>query len=147
MIGKISRFELIIRVILLVVFFLFFIFPIYWMVATSLKNTVDIFSIPPKWFFKISLENYWYILSDDSGFLKKIFNSSIAAILNAIFTLLLTFPAAYSMSRYKTGGINLLMWFLSIRMIPQKVVPIPLFLFFGSFGLVVTFIALQFFNI
>ena len=54
MIGKISRFELTIRVILLVVFFLFFMFPIYWMVATSFKNTVDIFSIPPKWFFKIS---------------------------------------------------------------------------------------------
>ena len=142
MIGKISRFELIIRVILLVVFFLFFIFPIYWMVATSLKNTVDIFSIPPKWFFKISLENYWYILSDDSGFLKKIFNSSIAAILNAIFTLLLTFPAAYSMSRYKTGGINLLMWFLSIRMIPPIVGAIPLFIIFSKLGLVDTFIAL-----
>ena len=142
MVGKISRFELIIRVILLVVFFLFFIFPIYWMVATSLKNTVDIFSIPPKWFFKISLENYWYILSDDSGFLKKIFNSSIAAILNAIFTLLLTFPAAYSMSRYKTGGINLLMWFLSIRMIPPIVGAIPLFIIFSKLGLVDTFIAL-----
>ncbi len=142
MIGKISRFELIIRVILLVVFFLFFIFPIYWMVATSLKNTVDIFSIPPKWFFKISLDNYWYIISDDSGFLKKIFNSSIAAILNAIFTLLLTFPAAYSMSRYKTGGINLLMWFLSIRMIPPIVGAIPLFIIFSKLGLVDTFIAL-----
>jgi len=142
MIGKISRFELTIRVILLVVFFLFFMFPIYWMVATSLKNTVDIFSIPPKWFFKISLDNYWYIISDDSGFLKKIFNSSIASILNAIFTLLLTFPAAYSMSRYKTGGINLLMWFLSIRMIPPIVGAIPLFIIFSKLGLVDTFIAL-----
>ena len=103
------------------------------MVATSLKNTVDIFSIPPKWFFKISLENYWYILSDDSGFLKKIFNSSIAAILNAIFTLYyLLFQHAYSMSRYKTGGINLLMWFLSIRMIPPIVGAIPLFIIFSK---------------
>ena len=38
------------------------------------KNTVDIFAIPPKWFFSISFENYWYIMSDDSGFLKKILN-------------------------------------------------------------------------
>ena len=50
MVGKISRFELIIRYSLLIIFFLFFIFPIYWMVVTSLKDTVDIFSVPPKWF-------------------------------------------------------------------------------------------------
>ena len=142
MIGRISRTELIIRVSLLVIFFLFFMFPIYWMVVTSLKNTVDIFAIPPKWFFSISFENYWYIMSDDSGFLKKILNSAIASTLNAIFTLLLAFPAAYSMSRYKTGGINLLMWFLSIRMIPPIVGAIPLFIIFSKLGLVDTFIAL-----
>ena len=56
MVGKISRFELIIRYSLLIIFFLFFIFPIYWMVVTSLKDTVDIFSVPPKWFFKISFD-------------------------------------------------------------------------------------------
>ena len=142
MVGKISRFELIIRYSLLIIFFLFFIFPIYWMVVTSLKDTVDIFSVPPKWFFKISLDNYLYIISDDSGFLKKILNSSIASILNAIFTLMLAFPAAYSMSRYKPGGINLLMWFLSIRMIPPIVGAIPLFIIFSKLGLVDTFIAL-----
>ena len=112
------------------------------MVVTSLKDTVDIFSVPPKWFFKISLDNYLYIISDDSGFLKKILNSSIASILNAIFTLMLAFPAAYSMSRYKTGGINLLMWFLSIRMIPPIVGSIHLFIIFSKLGLVDTFIAL-----
>ena len=142
MIGRISRTELILRVSLLVIFFLFFMFPIYWMVVTSLKNTVDIFAIPPKWFFSVSFENYWYIMSDDSGFLKKILNSAIASTLNAIFTLLLAFPAAYSMSRYKTGGINLLMWFLSIRMIPPIVGAIPLFIIFSKLGLVDTFIAL-----
>lgn len=142
MIGRISRTELILRVSLLVIFFLFFMFPIYWMVVTSLKNTVDIFAIPPKWFFSISFENYWYIMSDDSGFLKKILNSAIASTLNALFTLLLAFPAAYSMSRYKTGGINLLMWFLSIRMIPPIVGAIPLFIIFSKLGLVDTFIAL-----
>lgn len=142
MINKISRFELIIRVSLLVIFFLFFMFPIYWMVATSLKETVDIFAMPPKWFFKISFDNYIHIISDDSGFLYKILNSTITSILNAIFTLLLALPAAYSMSRYKTGGINLLMWFLSIRMIPPIVGAIPLFIIFSKLGLVDTFIAL-----
>jgi len=112
------------------------------MVATSLKETVDIFSLPPKWFFKISFENYLHIISDDSGFLKKILNSCIASVINAIFTLLLAFPAAYSMSRYKTGGINLLMWFLSIRMIPPIVGAIPLFIIFSKLGLVDSYIAL-----
>ena len=142
MINRISRLELIIRITLLIIFFLFFMFPIYWMVVTSLKETVDIFAMPPKWFFKISFDNYIHIISDDSGFLYKILNSTITSILNAIFTLLLALPAAYSMSRYKTGGINLLMWFLSIRMIPPIVGAIPLFIIFSKLGLVDTFIAL-----
>ena len=142
MIYKLSRFEHFIRITLLVIFFMFFMFPIYWMVATSLKETVDIFSLPPKWFFKISFENYLHIISDDSGFLKKILNSCLASVINAIFTLLLAFPAAYSMSRYKTGGINLLMWFLSIRMIPPIVGAIPLFIIFSKLGLVDSYIAL-----
>ena len=142
MIYKLSRFEHFIRITLLVIFFMFFMFPIYWMVSTSLKETVDIFSLPPKWFFKISFENYLHIISDDSGFLKKILNSCIASVINAIFTLLLAFPAAYSMSRYKTGGINLLMWFLSIRMIPPIVGAIPLFIIFSKLGLVDSYIAL-----
>ena len=33
----------------------------------------------------------------------------------------------------KTGGINLLMWFLSIRMIPPIVGAIPLFIIFSKF--------------
>ena len=142
MINKISRLELIIRVTLLVIFFLFFMFPIYWMIVTSLKETVDIFAVPPKWIFKISFDNYLHIISDDSGFLYKILNSTITSILNSIFTLLLALPAAYSMSRYKTGGINLLMWFLSIRMIPPIVGAIPLFIIFSKLGLVDTFITL-----
>ena len=142
MIYKLSRFEHFIRITLLIIFFMFFMFPIYWMVATSLKETIDIFSLPPKWFFKISFENYLHIISDDSGFLKKILNSCIASVINAIFTLLLAFPAAYSMSRYKTGGINLLMWFLSIRMIPPIVGAIPLFIIFSKLGLVDSYIAL-----
>lgn len=142
MIYKLSRFEHFIRITLLIIFLMFFMFPVYWMVATSLKETVDIFTIPPKWFFKISFENYLHIISDDSGFLKKILNSCIASVVNAIFTLLLAFPAAYSMSRYKTGGINLLMWFLSIRMIPPIVGAIPLFIIFSKLGLVDSYIAL-----
>ena len=112
------------------------------MIVTSLKETVDIFAVPPKWIFKISFDNYLHIISDDSGFLYKILNSTITSILNAIFTLLLALPAAYSMSRYKTGGINLLMWFLSIRMIPPIVGAIPLFIIFSKLGLVDTFITL-----
>ena len=52
MIDKISRFELFMRITLLITFFIFFMFPIYWMVVTSLKNTVDIFAIPPNGFSK-----------------------------------------------------------------------------------------------
>ncbi len=54
----------------------------------------------------------------------------------------LALPAAYSMSRYKTGGKDLLFWFLSIRMIPPIVGAIPLFLIAAKFRLVDTLVVL-----
>jgi ABC-type glycerol-3-phosphate transport system permease component len=39
-------------------------FPIIWMVTTSFKNSVDSMSIPPKWFFQPTAENYESILKN-----------------------------------------------------------------------------------
>lgn len=141
MVRRISRLELTLRFVVLCLFFLFFMFPIYWMIATSLKVQVDVFAIPPKWIFIPTLQNYLAVLQE-SDFFAQAKNSLIASLLNVVFTLALAMPVAYSMSRYKTGGDNLLFWFLSIRMIPPIVGAIPLFVLAAQMRLIDTYVIL-----
>lgn len=138
---KLSTLELTIRVVILLIFFLFFMFPFYWIIATSLKTQVDAFAIPPKWLFSVTFENYIEVLSD-TDFLNQAKNSLIASLSNALITLALALPAAYSMSRFKTGGKDLLFWFLSIRMIPPIVGAIPLFVLAAQYRLIDTYVIL-----
>jgi multiple sugar transport system permease protein len=116
---------------------LFFLFPIYWMIVTSLKTEVDAFSMPPRWIFMPTFENYRRVLSE-TDFLHQARNSLLTATSNVVIVLALATPAAYSMSRFRTGGKHLLMWFLSARMVPPIVGAIPLFVFAASFRLVDT---------
>ena len=38
-------------------------FPVYWMIATSLKTQLDFLEIPPKLIFKPTLDNFRYVLA------------------------------------------------------------------------------------
>ena len=139
--GRLSTFGLAWRLTVLLVFLLFFMFPFYWIIATSLKTQVDAFAIPPKWLFDATVANYMKVLVD-TDFLRQTTNSLIASTANAAITLALALPAAYSMSRYRTGGRDLLFWFLSIRMIPPIVGAIPLFVLAAQFRLIDTYVIL-----
>jgi multiple sugar transport system permease protein len=63
-------------------------------------------------------------------------------VLSVLVTLALALPAAYSMSRFKTGGKDLMFWFLSIRMIPPIVGAIPLFVLAARLRLIDGFVIL-----
>lgn len=139
--GRLSPLGLAGRLVVLTVFLLFFLFPFYWIIATSLKTQVDAFAMPPKWLFDPTLANYVKVLLD-TDFLRQTANSLIASTANAIITLALALPAAFSMSRYGTGGRDLLFWFLSIRMIPPIVGAIPLFVLAAQLRLIDTYVIL-----
>ncbi len=51
-------------------------FPLYWVVVTSIKSSRDAFAIPPVWFFEPTWENYHRILNNGS-FIRAFFNSVI----------------------------------------------------------------------
>ena len=139
--GRLSPLAIAGRLAVLTLFLLFFMFPFYWIIATSLKTQVDAFAIPPKWLFDPTLANYLKVLLD-TEFLRQTVNSLIASTANAVITLALALPAAFSMSRYRTGGKDLLFWFLSIRMIPPIVGAIPLFVLAARFRLIDTYVIL-----
>jgi multiple sugar transport system permease protein len=136
-----SKTELVVRYVLLFLLLIFFLFPIYWLVATSLKTQVDIFAMPPKWLFKPTFENYVHVLfRTEYPNLAK--NSLIAAGTNVILSMAIGTFAAYAISRFKVGTKNLLYWFLGIRMLPPIVASIPLFLIAAQLRLIDTHIIL-----
>jgi multiple sugar transport system permease protein len=138
---KMSKFELFVRYLLLILLLLFFLFPIYWLIATSLKTQVDIFAMPPKWLFVPTFENYIHVLTS-TPYPEQAKNSLIAATLNVTASMIIGTLAAYSISRFKVGTKNLLYWFLGIRMVPPIVASIPLFLIAASLRLIDTYIIL-----
>lgn len=132
----------ILRYILIIGGLLFFLFPIYWLITSSFKVDVDIFSLPDKLFiFKPTFENFRKIFTE-TNIPKLTVNSLITASLNVVLSLSIGTIAAYGISRYRVGGDRLLFWFLSLRMIPPIVVSIPLFLTAARLRLVDTRIIL-----
>lgn len=139
--SKTSRAEMVVRYALLILFFIFFLFPIYWLLSTSLKTQVDIFALPPKWLFTPTLQNYIHVLTK-TPYPLQARNSLIAATANVALSMTIGTLAAYSISRFRVGTKNLLYWFLGIRMLPPIVASIPLFLIAASLRLIDTYIIL-----
>ena len=82
-------------------------FPIYEMISTSLKYEVEAFSIPPKWIFTPTLENYGSILTSNN-FGRYFVNSIIVALSTTFFSVIVGALAGYSISRFGTGEKSLL---------------------------------------
>ncbi len=117
-------------------------FPIYEMVSTSFKYEVDAFSLPPKWIFRPTFENYRNVLLSN-GFGRYFFNSVVVALSTTFFSVCTGALAGYSFSRFKYKGKKLLIVFtLLLRMIPPVILVIPVFVIWNSLGLANTRIGL-----
>ncbi|MEI6156873.1 MAG: carbohydrate ABC transporter permease [Atribacterota bacterium] len=138
--GK-PRWTLYVRYILLALFLIWTLFPLYWMLSMSTKEKTDILAIPPKWFFVPVLKNYLEVLQRGE-FLRGFYNSTVIGLLATLLSLIIGVPAAYVLSRFHfKGRENLEFWVLSTRMMPPVVVLIPYFLFFRSLNLMDTKLA------
>ena len=82
---------------------LFFVFPIFMIVVTSLKSRVDALASPPVWIFRPVFDNYVNIFSENN-FDLYFRNSLIIATLGTFFALVVGVPAAYSLARFVADG-------------------------------------------
>jgi multiple sugar transport system permease protein len=111
-----------------------FLFPIYWMVAVSLKAPEEIFRSPPIWFPRSpQLTSYRSLIAD--GDVRAIGNSIVIAGVSTIIAMALGIACAYGMVRYRTGGDNLRLWVLSQRFLPPIAIVLPVFFAYSYFGL------------
>ncbi|MEM7024162.1 MAG: carbohydrate ABC transporter permease [Pseudomonadota bacterium] len=79
---------------------LLLLFPIYWMVITSLKLPREIYRVPSLWPQVFTAENY-RILLVDKGFLLNVRNSLIVATTVTVISVFISSLAAYSMARFR----------------------------------------------
>jgi multiple sugar transport system permease protein len=115
---------------------LFFLFPIFWVLSTSLKSVPQLFATPPIWFpLDPRFENYAYVFTN-TPIVRYLFNSALIVLLTVVFTLLISVPAAYGFSRYTFRYKKpSLMMVLVFQMISPVVISIPLYSMFVEFGL------------
>jgi multiple sugar transport system permease protein len=130
----------------LLIVLIVFMFPVVWMFLTSFKTQDEYFSYPPVFIPKdFSLRNYYNAMAfppDGRGGLQGLRDSLIIALSATVASVVMGSLAAYSLSRFKTGGENFSFWILSTRMMPPIAAALPLFLIFKQLKLLDTHLAL-----
>lgn len=121
-----------------------YLFPVYWMVATSLKTPTDIFASPPQ-FIPVDpvLTAYKEAVIENSVVQKAMLSSLVIATGTMVLTLLLATPAAYALARLRLrgSGVTILLLVLS-QLLPAIVIAGPLFVMFSRIHMTNTFQAM-----
>ncbi len=136
-----KRFKVKGSVIVMTLYLLFLMLPIYWLLNMSLKTNTEILNTFSLWPRNLTFENYVTILTDPAWYTGYI-NSIIYVVMNTFISLTVALPAAYAFSRYRFMGDNhLFFWLLTNRMAPPAVFALPFFQLYSSVGLFDTHIA------
>ncbi len=124
------------KYICLVLLVAFSVFPLYWMVVTSLKTTAEVYQYPPTLFpRRINLDNYSQVI-ELTNLGHNFLNSSIVAVGTTVLAIMVAAPCAYSLSRFRFRGLaSLAMLMLYVYMIPGVLIVIPLFVIAYRIGI------------
>ena len=135
------RFPVKTSAIIMALYLIFLLLPVYWLVNMSLKDNQEILGSFTLWPRHLTLHNFAVILTDSSWYNGYI-NSMIYVAMNVVISLAVALPAAYAFSRYRfMGDKQLFFWLLTNRMAPPAVFALPFFQLYSSVGLFDTHIA------
>jgi multiple sugar transport system permease protein len=135
--GRQKTIQVILAYAVAIVFAVVLLFPLGWVILTSIKPPALTFTIPPAWQFTPTFENYTAVLARP-GLLKAATNTLIVSISATLLNLTVGTLAAYSMARYRAGGMPLLFITLAVRTMPAVVLGLPFFILFMNLRLVDT---------
>ena len=115
---------------------LFFLFPIFWVLSTSLKSVPQLFASPPIWLpTDPAFGNYSYVFNNTPT-LRYLLNSALLVSLTVFFTVLIAVLAAYGFSRYAFRSKRpSLLAVLAFQMISPVVIAIPLYRLFSELNI------------
>ncbi len=134
----------VVEVLLLVALAVAMLFPVLWMLETSIKENRDVYAVPAQFFgFDVTLQHYKDVFVARSGgpsdLSTSFLNSVIVAGASTLLATLLGVPAAWAYSRFTLRAKkDQLFFILSTRFMPPVVVVIPIFLMYRELGLINT---------
>lgn len=120
---------------------LFAVFPVFWMISTSLKPNEEIFSRTPQPVpHEPTLRHYREILTGDLipgvTFVDFLLNSTFVAVVTVVVSGLIALLAATAVARFRFRlRTSFLIMLLIVQMIPLEALVIPLFLMIQRLGL------------
>ena len=138
----------------------FSLFPVVWLLVSSVKEPTQVFAMPPQWIFVPTLHNYEVALgltvsteletvtettagAGLSPFPKFLFNTFVVAIGTTVLALSLGSAAAYALTRfYPKYWDGILMAVMVTRLVPPIVLIIPIYVLWRNFDLLDTHVGL-----
>lgn len=119
-----------------VILLAFFLAPLLWLISTSFKNWLDAFALPPKIFFKPTLDNYRQVFSN-ADFFSFIRNSVICSVVPTLIGLLLGVPCAYAIAMFECKNSKKThLFIMSVRIAPPIMSILPNYIIFSKLGLI-----------
>lgn len=136
-IGLIGRYIVLAGTIVLTVF------PLIWLIITSLRNSADIFTVPVRIIPESITYRQYVNVFTQYNLASYLWNTVIVSLATVVLVTILALPCAYAMARFRLPGHKLIVSLLLVmRMIPVVALAIPLFAVFANLGLLDTVWAL-----
>lgn len=130
--------------IVMLAFALLMVLPFVWMLSTSFKKPIEVFTYPIEWIppsFQIS--NYKDVWFGHDPFWIYYWNSIKVAVFTVLGTVIVSSAAAYGFSRIQFKGRDaIFLIFLMTLMIPDQVTLVPRFIIFNAIGIYDSHLAL-----
>ena len=148
--GQTRKIRSVVTHILLVLWAIICLFPIYWVFITSFKYPIAVFQ-GPKYFpwidFKPNLDAWKFLLTGptSAAVYRSWINSAILATTSSAIAVMIGGMAGYALTRFryywsalKWKNNDIAFWIISQRMLPAVVVILPYMIMYRIFGLIDT---------
>lgn len=122
-------------------------FPIFWLISSSIKPPSALWTYPPQFFFIPTFEHYFAVIKNTVGFQWPLywFNSAVVSSASVLLALLIGTIAAYGLAKFELKGKEIHFFLIaSLRFMPPIVLLVPLYFYMSFLNLLDTRLGLIF---
>ncbi|MCK9525124.1 MAG: carbohydrate ABC transporter permease [Limnochordia bacterium] len=137
---KLGRFRIVLQYVAAIAITVIMLFPIYWMVISSLKTSTELlYPVPTLWPREFQWQNFPNVLNR-APFVRYLFNTLVSTFFMMIGELVIGILAAYGFAKGKFKGQNMLfMLVLGALMVPIQVTFVPIYVMISRLGWINSF--------
>jgi len=129
----------VLRFLLILIFFIIFLFPVYWIAVGAFKVEGEFYHYPPVfWPSHFDFQNFVRGLAIFGG-AQALIASLVVALANTVLVIGFGVLLAYSMGRFNVGGDNMSFFVLSLLFAPPVIATMPLFIIWKTLRMLDTY--------